>query len=112
MFQHVGLFWLIESKDQLKFNFDQQCSYYINNGPCYNTNIFSHLHVTSFEDFFTTAYKYRYDLICSIRAYEKLNPTCYDYAGIGGGRPLQYGSTSYDMVLNGHTLNFIESWLE
>ena len=73
---------------------------------------FSHFHGSSFEDYFTTARKYRHNLMCSIEAYYRLYTTCNDYASSGGGRLLPNVLTTDAQVSLGYTLNFIGSWLQ
>ena len=52
---------------------------------------FSHWHSSSFEDYFTTARKDRYNFMCSIDAYGRLHPQVNVDASSGGGIPLPYG---------------------
>ena len=40
MFQHVGISWLIKSKDQFKLSIEEQCCSWVGNVPWYNTTIF------------------------------------------------------------------------
>ena len=70
------------------------------------------MHGAPFEDYCTTAQKYRYNLICSIEAYEKLYQTYVDSASIGGGILISDGSKINVIVSPGHTLNFVESWIQ
>ena len=94
VFRHIGLYWIIKSNYKLKFYFDHYCSNLILNGPWFNNKISSHLYSLSFEYYFLTAIKYRYNLICSIYSYNILNSTGNASASSGGGIPLQYGSTT------------------
>ena len=71
-----------------------------------------HYHVSSFDDYFTTPQKDRYNLMCSIETYEKLHPTYNGDANSGGNRPLPYGSTLDTLKSLGDTLNFIDFWLQ
>ena len=41
MFQNIGLFWIIHSNKYLSFDFQNHYSYWILNGPWYNTEICS-----------------------------------------------------------------------
>ena len=109
VFQNVGFFKVI-SKEQIKLNFDHHCPNWIINGTWYNTVICSHLNGSSFEDYFTTTEKYRYNLMCSIKAYF-FHPKCNDYESSGGGIPLPYRSATHALNPFGHPLNFIYSWL-
>ena len=112
MFQYVGLYWIIDPKEKLKFYFDLHCHNWILIGTWYDTTIFSRLRGYSVEDYFTTAQKYRYNLMCYIEAYEKLHLEYNDDAIIGGGRPLIDGSTTDTLISLDHTLNSIDSWIQ
>ena len=46
-----------------------------------------------FEDYITTGSIYRYNLICSIDAHDKIHPTKNDDTSSGGGILLPYNST-------------------
>ena len=74
--------------------------------------VFSCFHGYSLEDYFRTARKDRYNLMCSIKVYEKLHQLYSDSASSGGSIPLPDGSTKYISVSLGNTLNFIESWIQ
>ena len=52
LFQNVGLSWVIQSNQKLNSDFHQHCPYWMMNGPCYNTAIFSRFHCSLFNDFF------------------------------------------------------------
>ena len=78
VFQNFGLSWIIELKDQLKFDFEHRCPICIINGTWYTSMICYHFHHASFEEYFTTAQKCRYNAMCSIEAYGKLHQTCTD----------------------------------
>ena len=47
-----------------------------------------------------------------IEAYYKLNQIFSDSGSIDVGRQIPDGSTTYSLVLLGHTLNFIDSWIQ
>ena len=74
--------------------------------------ICSHLHGSSFEDYFTDAQKDRYNSMCSIEAYEKFHRTCVESASIVDVIPLPDGSITYELLSLGQVLNFIDSWLQ
>ena len=71
---HVGMSWIISSKDEMKYEIDeinhQDC---LNKVPWYNTYICSRLHGSLFEDFITYARTDRYNLMCSLVAHDKKN---------------------------------------
>ena len=107
MFQHVDTYWIIESEDQIKFYLENQCPNWIINGPWYKSKFFSHYNGFSFKDYFTTSLKERYNLMCFIKAYEKLYQTCDDSASSGDEIIMTDRSTTYELLSLGHTLNFI-----
>ena len=55
VFWNVGIYWIIESKEELNFCFEHHCINWVLNGTYYNTKNYSHLHGSSFEDYFTTS---------------------------------------------------------
>ena len=44
-------------------------------------------------NFYNNALQYRYDIMCSVDAYDKLHLTRYNSVSSGGERPLPDGST-------------------
>ena len=50
--------------------------------------------------------------MCYIEAYKKLHQTCAKSESSGGGRQLVDRSKIYALVSLGHTLNFIDTWLQ
>ena len=92
----------------MKFDFNQQCPVWINNGPWYNTKFCSHLRSSYFDDFCTTEQHGRYDLMCYVNYHDKMHVTCYYYVGSEGGRPLPYGSKISSIKYLCNNLNFID----
>ena len=72
VFLPVGIYWINNSKEDLKFDFDHHCPNWILNFPLCNTTICSHFQGYLFDDYFTTLRKYRYNLMCYIEAYKKI----------------------------------------
>ena len=48
---HVGILWIIENHEQLKYGMNIQNSYWLTGGPWYNTYICKSLHEKLFEEF-------------------------------------------------------------
>ena len=48
--------------------------YWLNKGPWYNTSICLKLRGSTFEDFITEAITYRYNIMCSLVAHDKMQP--------------------------------------
>ena len=70
------------------------------------------MHGLSCEDYFKTARKERYNLICSIGYHGIMHPTVnYDENSVGG-IPLPPDSTEYVLVLLGLTMNLVDRWLQ
>ena len=78
VFQHVGLFWIIQSNQKLNFDFQHKFHYCILNLPWYNTTICSLLYGLSFEYYVTTAIHDRYNLMCSIEDHDREHPAIID----------------------------------
>ena len=72
MFNCVGLFWMIETKEQYKFTVDDRFIECCKGGPWFNQRIFQNLHGPIFEYFFVTARQDRYDLMCGLYYYGKI----------------------------------------
>ena len=69
---HVGMSWIICSNKKIKYEIDKSNHPdWLNKGSWYNTEICSKLHGRIFEDFITHAITDRYNLMCSIVAYDK-----------------------------------------
>ena len=74
MLHHVGMSWIISSNKEM--DYDKYTN--INNldwfdtGPWYNKNIFSKSHGITLEDFITQARTDRYNIMCSLVAYDRL----------------------------------------
>ena len=76
---HVGMPWIISSKYEMKYETDKinhQCRFI--KGPWYNTSICLKFHGSTFEDFITQAITKRYNLMCSLVAYDKMQPDYED----------------------------------
>ena len=73
MLHHVGMIWIIENHEDLKYDMEIQNSYYITGGPWYNTSIWKKLHGKLFESFIINARTDRYNIMCCIDAYEREN---------------------------------------
>ena len=79
----------------------------------YNPERLSQLHGYSFENLFSTGIKYRYYIMCSIDSYDKKNsPTEPDNTSSGGGRNFPINSWKQALASTGHTLHFIDQWLQ
>ena len=51
MLHHVGMLWIIENHEQLKYDMDIHNSDWMTRGPWYNTSICNKLHGKLFERF-------------------------------------------------------------
>ena len=71
---HVGMSWIIETHEQLKYDIYKHNQYWISGGPWYNTYICQKLHGKVFEEFIINSKTYRCNLMCSIDAHEKKKP--------------------------------------
>ena len=71
MLHHVGMIWMIENHEDFKHGMKIQSSYWMTVGPWYNTSICKKLHGNFFESFIINARTDRYNIMCSIDAYER-----------------------------------------
>ena len=69
VFQHVGLFCIINSNNYLNFEVKVLVSQWMDKGQWYNTTNSSNLNSQILYDYFKTGRKDRYDLMCSVSAY-------------------------------------------
>ena len=82
---HVGLSWMISSIKQMKYDIkENNYSDCLNKGPRYNTAICSKLHINVFDGFIRNDKTDRCNIICSITAYDKQQPTYVDDSGSVG----------------------------
>ena len=70
MLHHIGMLWIIENHEELKYDMDMQNSDWLTGGPWYNTYICKKLHGKLFQGFIINARTERYNIMCSIDAYE------------------------------------------
>ena len=63
MFHHVGISWMITTKEKFYFAVDDHYEYWCTGGPWFNEIFFQRLHGPLFEELFNTAHKYTYDLM-------------------------------------------------
>ena len=93
MLHHVGMLWIIENHEELKYDMDIQNSDWLTGGPWYNTSICKKLHGKLFEGFIINARTDRYNIMCYIDAYEgeHQSSSCDDSIS-GGGCPLPKNS--------------------
>ena len=68
---HVGMLWIIENHEESKYDMVIQNSDWLIGGPWYNTSICKKLHGKLFEGFIINARTDRYNIMCSIYAYER-----------------------------------------
>ena len=71
MLHHVGMIWIIENHDDLKYDMDIQNLDWMKIGSWYNTSIWKKLHGKLFEAFIINSRTDRYNIMCSTDAYEK-----------------------------------------
>ena len=71
MLHHVGMLWIIETREKLQYDIDKHNSEWMTGGSWYNTSICKKLHVKVFEGFIINSITDRYNIMCSIDANEK-----------------------------------------
>ena len=112
MLHHVGMLWVIETNQHLKYDMDKHNSYWMISGPWYNTYICKKLHGNLFESFIRNARTDRYDIICFINAYGKNNPSEHDDEIRGSGYLLPSNSTTEVLVFLIAIIYFIGCWIQ
>ena len=85
---------------------------WLNKGPWYNTSICSKLHGSRFEYFITQARIYRYNIMCSLVAHDRLQLDYKDYESSIGDREIPNDATIKTLEALGATFNFIDVWLK
>ena len=85
MLHHVGILWVIENDEQLKYDMDIQNLDWMTGGPWYNTSICKKLHGKLSEVFIINARTDIFHIMCSIDEYEKQNQSSScDYGNSSG----------------------------
>ena len=107
MLHHVGMLWIIETREQLQHDLDKKKSEWMTGGPWYNTSICGKLHGKFFEGFIRHARTDRYNIMCSIDAHEKQHQSYSDDGSINGGCTLPTNSATESLDSLGATINFI-----
>ena len=64
LLHRVGMSWIIETHEQLKYDMGKNNPNFITGGPWYNTSICKKLHGTVFEEFVRNARTERYNVMC------------------------------------------------
>ena len=113
MLHHVGMIWMIENHEDLKYDMEIQNSYWRTGGPWYNTYMCKKLNGQLFEGFIINSRTDRYNIMCSIDAYERENQSSScDDGRSSVGFPLPTNSTTAALGLLVATIYFIGCWLK
>ena len=107
------MIWIIGNHEDLKYDMDVLNSDLLTGVPWYNTSISKKLHGKLFEGFIISAITDRYNIMCSIDAYEIEHQSyvCYDVSS-GGGCPLPITSMTEALESLSATIYFISCWLK
>ena len=86
MLHHVGMIWIIENQEELKYDMDILNSDWLLGRPRYNTSICKKLLGKLFEGFIIDTRNDMNNIMCSIDAYERehKSPSCDDGSSSGG----------------------------
>ena len=77
--RHVGMSWIICSNEEMECGIDENNNPdQLNKFPWYNTDIFSRLYGSLFEDFMIHARTNRYNIMCSLVVHDKIQPAYKD----------------------------------
>ena len=71
---HVGMLWIVETNQKLKYDIDKHSIDWIAGGTWYNTYICKKVHGGVFVNYIRNARTQRYKLMCFIFAHEKQQP--------------------------------------
>ena len=63
MLHHVGMLWIIETHEKLKYDTEKHNSDWMIGGPWYNTYIYKKIHENVFEELIINARTDRYSII-------------------------------------------------
>ena len=85
---------------------------WLNKGLGYNPAICYKFHGTVFDDFIRNDRTYRWSIMWSISAHDKLKPTYIDDASSVCGRSIPKNATIAALSSLGATLNYIDCWLK
>ena len=108
MLNYVGMLWIIEYHEQLQYDMDIQNSDWMTGGTWYNTYICKKLHGKLFDGFIINARTDRYNIMCSIDAYEKEHQSySCDDGSSGVFFSIPTNSTIETLKLPGATIDFI-----
>ena len=89
------MLWIIISNKEMKYEMDENNHQdWLNKGTWYNIDICLRLHGSMFADFLTHARTYRYNLICSLVAHDKIQPYYEDDEISIGDRPIPKNVTT------------------
>ena len=95
---HMGMSWIICSNNEILYETEEKDHPNLfNKGPWYNTAICSKFHGKVFEDFIKNLTTDRYNIMCSIIAYNKQQPTYVDDEISGGGTPITKNATTEEL---------------
>ena len=113
MLHHVGMSWIISSKKEMDYfnNTDSKNLSWFDTGPWYNKNICSKLYGTTFEGFIAQARTYRYNIMCSLVAHDRMQDNKQDDESSIGYRVIPKYATVKALNSLGETFNFIDIWL-
>ena len=110
---HVGISWIMISNREMEYEMNKTHHQdLLNKGPWYNTSICLKLHESRFENFITQERTYRYNLMCSLVAHDRLQlDYTVDESSIGD-RAMPDDETIKTLEELGATINFIDIWLK
>ena len=113
MLHHVGMSWIIEIHEKLRYDMYKHNIEWMTGVPWYNTSICKKSHGKVFDVFIRNSRTDRYNIMCYIDAHEKYHQSssCYDDSS-GGGSPLPTNLTTEAFVSLGATIDLIGCWLK
>ena len=105
---HVGMSCMISSREEMdydKFTNTENVGWF-ETFPWHKKNIYSKLYGTTFEGFIKQARTYRYNIMCSLVAHDRLQDNEQDDESILGDRVIQKYAAVKALISLGATYNF------
>ena len=114
MLHNFGMSWIISSNREMNYEMNTKINHldWLNKGTWYSRNICYKLHGIRFEDFITQARTYRYNIMCSLVAHNRLQPDYEDDESSIGDRAIPNDATIKTLEELGAIFNFIDIWLK
>ena len=109
MFHHVGLSWMIATKEKYYFAADENDDESCTGRLWFNETNFQSLHVPLFDELFVTELQNRYNITCGLHAYDKRKYLSTGTTYFHGGQTLLKGSNKNPLISLCVAIKFLEN---